>query len=105
MIDTDGGIYIRVVSLIEINNITTVSNNITLRKVNVKPYGFNKMYMNKEWIDDKLYQLIIDQFNERKVTSTKFRSVLLNKLNPFHDGNGRTCKLLFANDVIIIEHI
>ena len=66
--------------MIEINNITTVSNNITLRKVNVKPYGFNKMYMNKDLIDDKLYQLIIDQFNERKVTSTKFRSVLLNKI-------------------------
>ena len=80
LIDIDGGIYIRVVSLIEINNITTVSNNITLRKVNVKPYGFNKMYMNKDLIDDKLYQLIIDQFNERKVTSTKFRSVLLNKI-------------------------
>ena len=80
LIDIDGSIYIRVVSLIEINNITTVSNNITLRKVNVKPYGFNKMYMNKDLIDDKLYQLIIDQFNERKVTSTKFRSVLLNKV-------------------------
>ena len=80
LIDIDGSIYIRVVSLIEINNITTVSNNITLRKVNVKPYGFNKMYMNKDLIDDKLYQLIIDQFNERKVTSTKFRSVLLNKI-------------------------
>ena len=80
LIDIDGGIYIRVVSLIEINNITTVSNNITLRKVNVKPYGFNKMYMNKDLIDDKLYQLIIDQFNQRKVTSTKFRSVLLNKI-------------------------
>ena len=77
LIDIDGSIYIRVVSLIEINNITTV---ITLRKVNVKPYGFNKMYMNKDLIDDKLYQLIIDQFNERKVTSTKFRSVLLNKI-------------------------
>ena len=38
------------------------------------------MYMNKELIDDKLYQLIIDQFNERKVTSTKFRSILLNKI-------------------------
>ena len=80
LIDIDGSIYIRVVSLIEINNITTVSNNITLRKVNVKPYGFNKMYMNKDLIDYKLYQLIIDQFNERKVTSTKFRSVLLNKI-------------------------
>ena len=35
-------------SLIEINNIITGSNNITLRKVNVKPYGFDKMYMDKE---------------------------------------------------------
>ena len=33
-------------SLIEINNIITDSDNITLRKV--KPYGFDKMYMDKE---------------------------------------------------------
>ena len=41
--------------LIETNNIITGSNNITLRKVNVKPYGFDKMYMGKEIIEDKLY--------------------------------------------------
>ena len=27
-----------------------------LRKVNVTPYGFNKMCMNKELIKDKIYQ-------------------------------------------------
>ena len=48
LIDSDGGMYLTVDSLIEINNIITGSNNITLRKVNVKPYGFHKMYMDKE---------------------------------------------------------
>ena len=35
-----------------------------------KPYGSDKMYMDKEFIEDKLYQ-IIDQFNEIIITSTK----------------------------------
>ena len=29
-------------------------NNITLIKINVKPYAFEKMYMDKELIEDKL---------------------------------------------------
>ena len=55
LIDSDGGMYLTVDTLIETNNIITGSNNITLRKVNVKPYGFDKMYMDKELIEDKLY--------------------------------------------------
>ena len=47
--------YLTVDSLIEINNIITRAHNITLRKVNVKPYGFDKIYMDKELIEDKLY--------------------------------------------------
>ena len=74
--------YLTVDSLIEINNITTGSNNIALRKVNVKLFGFDKMYIDKEFVENKLYQ-IIDQFNERKNTSTKFYSTLLNKINSF----------------------
>ena len=50
--------YLIVYSLIEINNITTGLNNIILRKGNVKPYEFDKTYMEKELIEDKLYQLI-----------------------------------------------
>ena len=96
--------YLIVNSLIEIKNIITGPNNITLRKVNVNPYGSDKMYMGKELIEDKLYQ-IIDQFNERKITSTKFYSMLLNKIHPFYDGNGRTCKILFTNDDIIRQNI
>ena len=78
LIDTDGGMYLKVNSLIKVNNVIMGSNNITLRKVNIKPYGFDKMFMDKELIENKLYQ-IIDQLNERKITSTKFYSILLNK--------------------------
>ena len=96
-IDSDGNMYLTVDSLIEISNITTGSNNITLRKVNAKSYGLDKIYMDKDLIEDKLYQ-IIDQFNERKITPLKFYSILLNEMHPFYDGNGRTCEILFAND-------
>ena len=36
------------------------------------------MYIDKELIENKLYQ-ILDQFNERKITPTKFYPILLNK--------------------------
>ena len=97
LIDSDGNMYLTVDSLIGISNITTGSNNITLRKVNAKSYGLDKIYMDKDLIEDKLYQ-IIDQFNERKITPLKFYSILLNEIHPFYDGNGRTCEILFAND-------
>ena len=73
-------------SLIETNDLITGSSNITLRKVIVKPHRFDKLYMDKDLIEDKLYQ-IINQFNERKIMSAKFYSVLLNEINPFYDGN------------------
>ena len=89
-------------TLIEINDIITGSNKITLRKVNVKSYGFDKMYMDKELIEDKLYQ-IIDQFNERKITSTKSYSILLNKMYFMMEMVERV--ILFANDDIIRQNI
>ena len=49
------------------NDIITGSNNIFLRKVNVKPYVFDKMYMDKD---------------------------LIEKIRPFYDTNGRTCQIL-----------
>ena len=67
--------HLTVDHFVEINNLITGSNNITLRKVSVKRYEFDKMYVDKELIEDKLLQ-IIDQFNERK----KFYSILLNKI-------------------------
>ena len=89
-------------TLIEINDIIIGSNKITLRKVNVKSYGFDKMYMDKELIEDKLYQ-IIDQFNERKITSTKSYSILLNKMYFMMEMVERV--ILFANDDIIRQNI
>ena len=62
MIDSDGNKYLAVNFLIEVNNKIRGSNNITLRKVNVKPYRFDEMYMDKDLTEDKLYQ-IIDEFS------------------------------------------
>ena len=87
--------YLTVDTKIEINNIITGSNNIILRKINVKPYGFDKIYMDKDLIEDNLYQLIY-QFSERKITPVKFYSILLKKIYPLNDRNGRKCKKLFA---------
>ena len=78
-----------------------IGSSITLRKVNINPYAFDKMYMNKDVIEDKLYQ-IINQFNERKITSTKFYSMFLNKIHPFYDGNSKAYKILFADDDTIM---
>ena len=94
--------YLTADYLIGINSIMTGSNNITLRKVNVKAYGFDKIYMDIELIEDKLYQ-IINQFSERKITNTKFYSILLNKVHPFCDG--RTYEILLANDDVIRQNI
>ena len=59
--------------------------------------------MDNGLIEDKLYQRI-NQFNEMKITSRKFHSILLNKIHPLYDVNGRTCKMLFANDDIIRQN-
>ena len=48
--DSDNSMYLTVNSLTDINNIITGLNNITLIKVNVKPYGYDKMYMDKDLI-------------------------------------------------------
>ena len=81
--------YLPVEFLIEMNNIITGSNNITLRKVNARSYRFDKNYMDKDLIKDKLYQ-IINEFNESKITPVKFYLILLNEIHPFYDGNDRT---------------
>ena len=79
--------YLTADFLIKVNNIKTVSNNITLRKVNVKPYGFNKMNIDKNLVEDKLYQ-ITGQFNERKIYVCKNLVNISTQDTPFYDGNG-----------------
>ena len=56
LFDFNNTIYLTVDSLVDINNIMTGSNNITLRKVHVKPYEYDKMYMDKDLIEDTLYE-------------------------------------------------
>ena len=90
MIDSDGNTYLTDGSLIEMNNITTGSNNSTLREVNVKPYGFDKTHINK-------------YLKENNLTPAKFYSILVNEIHPFDDGNGRTCKMLFGNENKVIN--
>ena len=46
--DSDGGMFLRVDYLTETNSIIINSNNI--KKFNVKPYGFDKMCIDKELI-------------------------------------------------------
>ena len=100
MIDSDGNMYLTVGSLIEINNIITGSNNISLRKFNLMQYGFDNMFITKDLIEDKLFQ-IMHQFNHKN-TPAKFYSILytkymLYKIHPFYDVNNRTSNILFAN--------
>ena len=57
LIDSDGNRYLTVNYLIEVKNIIVGSNNITFRKVNVKPYGFEKIYIEKDLIEDKFYRI------------------------------------------------
>ena len=77
--------YFTVDYFIEIINKIKGSNNITLRKVNVKPCGFDNMYMGKDLTEDKLYQTI-DHFNESKIRPAKFYSMFLSKIDLFYDG-------------------
>ena len=99
LIDSDDNMYLTVDSLIDMNNVITGSNNIIPRKVNVKLCGYNEMCMGKDFIDDKLYQLV-DQFNERKINHRDFYSALLDNINPFYDGKGITCKILFVSSFL-----
>ena len=76
----------------------TDSRNIQLRQVNVKPTFYNKQYMDFTRIESELYRLV-DQFNERKITPRTFCDIFLDKIHPFADGNGRTCKILFEDKI------
>ena len=86
LIDSDNNSYLTVDSLININNKITGSNNITLWKVNIKSYGCDKMYMDKDSIENKWNQLI-HQFNEGKISYKDFYLELLENLHPCYDGN------------------
>ena len=96
LVNKNGDLYLTVDSLIIINNYITGSHNIQLRQINVKPAFHDKQYMDFTRIESELYTLV-DKFNERQITPRCFCNMFLNKIHPFSDGNGRTCKILFED--------
>ena len=98
LINKDRDLFLTVDSLIRINNITTNSHNLHLRRHNVKPAGYNKQYMDASRMETELYSLV-DKFNDRRITSRTFCDTFLDKIHPFADGNGRTCKILFDGKI------
>ena len=98
LINKDRDLFLTVDSLIRINNIITNSHNLHLRRHNVKPAGYNKQYINVSRIEAELYSLV-DKFNDRGITSRAFCDTFLDKIHPFADGNGRTCKTLFDGKI------
>ena len=96
LINKDGDLYLTVDSLIIINSYITGSHNIQLRQINVKPAFHDKQYMDFTRIESELYTLV-DKFNERQITPRCFCNIFLDKIHPFSDGNGRTCKILFED--------
>ena len=96
LINRDGDFYLTVDSLIGINNLITDSNNIQLRQINVNRAFHDKQYMDFTMIKSELYTLV-DKFNERQITPRRFCNIFLDKIHPFSDGNGRTCKILFED--------
>ena len=96
LLNQDGDLFLTVDSLITLNNFVTGSCNIQLRQINVKPALYDKKYMDFTKIESELY-LLVDKFNERQISTRTFCDVFLDKIHPFSDGNGRTCKILFED--------
>ena len=96
LVTAEGDLLLTVDSLITLSNIITGSNNLFLRSVNAKPAFYQKQYLDFTLIKFELYKLV-DLFNDRYITDREFYHTFLNKIHPFADGNGRTCKILFEN--------
>ena len=47
-------------------------------------------------IEASLYTLV-DDLNDRRITHKQFVHLFLDQVHPFADGNGGTCKILFAD--------
>ena len=92
----EGDMFLRVNSLIEVNNLILRKNNTELRKINVKPAGYATNPNFPWWCAESSLYILLDEFNERCTTTRGFCDRFM-EIHPFLDGNGRTCKLLFVN--------
>lgn len=72
---------------------------ITLRKVNSKSHGFEKVYEQRSNRRKALSSKRSIQSKENYTHKVSFNTHFIqNKIHPFNDGNGRTCKILLDND-------
>ena len=98
LMNVHGDLFLTVDSLIRLNNIVTGCQYMDLRTCDVKSTGVSKWYMSVNKIEPALYGLV-DHFNDRKITPRQFCLVSLDEIHPFVGGNGRTCKVLFADKI------
>ena len=77
--------YLTVDSFIDIKNIITGSNNVTSNKVDVKIWGYNKMYMDKDLMEDDLHELIDESNEKKKINHRDFYFAFLSNIHPFYD--------------------
>ena len=54
--------------------------------------------MDKCLVEVALYSLV-DQFNDTVISHKNFCRTFLDQIHPFRDGNGRTCKFLFSDQI------
>ena len=57
------------------------------------------------YLDEELIEVLSNNRSIQQKKIPKFYLILLNKIQTFYDGNGRTCKKLFATDDIIGQKI
>ena len=94
MNNEEGDLFVTLDSLIELNSIIAGKKNNRIRITNVKPAGYNCIYMHYNNIHFAL-QILIDNYNDRRIIKTEsFKRFL--EIHPFEDGNGRTVKILFV---------
>ena len=94
----NGDLFLSVDSLITLTNIITESWHIGLRDINVKPVGYSKLCMDNSLAEAALYSLV-DQFNDRIISHKDFCRTFLDQIHPFWDGNSRTSKILFSDQI------
>ena len=92
--NNEGDLFLTLDSLVELNNIISGKKNNGLRVINVKPAGYNCMYMHYNNINFAL-QILINNYNNRRITKTEFLKRFL-EIYPFEDCNGRMVKILFV---------
>ena len=80
--------------IVYINYIIIRSRKYGFRNIDVKPFGYEKKYMDWNLINKNMY-ILIDLYNGKKLKySELFKNFL--EIHPFIDGNGRTIKLIIS---------